>query len=254
MIRRITLILTMIRRYGFLKALLLFFQSLRSTGITTVRLPGLTHPIFLRNGTSDWPTFHQVFTFQEYQLNLQFSPQYIIDCGANIGLSIAYLKFRYPSAKIIAIEPESSNFAQARRNTEQLKDVHLIQAAIWNKKTKLKLVQGDDYRHWSFYMKEAAQGDEGTTDAVCIDDLKKEFGFPHIDILKVDIEGGELELFNSHYENWLPTTKVIVVETHDQDRAGTSRSFFQRMGENNFSVTIQGENFICIREDYMKRK
>lgn len=253
MIRRTTLFLTMIRRYGFLKALLLLFQSLRSSGLSVIRLPGLAQPVYLRNGTSDWPTFHQVFTFEEYHLKLPFSPEYIIDCGANIGLAVAYLKYRYPSARIIAIEPEASNFGQARKNTEHYRDVHLVQAAIWNRKTTLTLVPGNDHRHWSFFMKETEPGEKGTTAAVCIDDLQTEFNFPRIDILKVDIEGGEQELFDAHYEHWLPATRVIVLETHDQDRPGTSRSFFQRLGENNFSVILQGENFVCVRNEYLQQ-
>ncbi len=251
MIRRVALLLTMLKRYGLFKSIVLHFQSLRKNGISTIRLKGLAHPLYLRNGTSDWPTFHQVFTFQEYHLKLTFEPRYIIDCGANIGLSVAYLKHRYPSARIVAIEPEASNFEQAQKNTKQLEGVSLLQAAVWNKKTSLQMVNGDDGKHWSFYMKETVSSDFVSIPAVCLKDLMKEFDFPVIDILKVDIEGGEQSLFAENYDDWLPLTKVMVLETHDQDRPGTSRSFFQRLGENDFSVTLQGENFVCIREEYL---
>lgn len=247
------LLLTMFRRYGFFKSVWLHLQSLRKSGVTVIHLDGCKQPIYLRNGTSDWPTFHQVFTFQEYHLKLAFDPLFVIDCGANIGLSVAYLKNRYPSARIIAIEPEPSNFEQAKKNTQSLDGVNLVQAAVWNKRMSLQIIKGEDGKHWSFYMKEADSPTSNSIPSVCIGDLLKEFDFPYVDILKVDIEGGEQQLFAENYDNWLPLTKVILLETHDQDRPGTSRSFFQRMGENNFSVTLQGENFVCIREDYLKR-
>ena len=70
-----------------------------------------------------------------------------------------------------------------------------------------------------------------------------------IDLLKIDIEGAELEVFSNNYESWLPKTKALIIETHDQDRKGTTRPFFSTIAKYNFSTTISGENFVCIRED-----
>jgi hypothetical protein len=43
----------------------------------------------------------------------------------------------------------------------------------------------------------------------------------HIDILKIDIESAELELFKSRSEYWLDRVDMIIIETHDRFRPGS---------------------------------
>lgn len=52
----------------------------------------IKHPIYLRNNTSDIPTFYQVFYRLDYELDYKNIPEVIVDCGANIGLSAGFLK------------------------------------------------------------------------------------------------------------------------------------------------------------------
>src|SRR6266404_2067922 len=51
---------------------------------------------------------HEIFISKIYDQQLDKRP-YIIDCGANIGLSIIYMKQRYPEAEILAFEPDEKN-------------------------------------------------------------------------------------------------------------------------------------------------
>ena len=89
---------------------------------------GLIH---LRNGTSDIDIFDQVFLDFEYNIYLNISPKIIIDAGANIGLTSLYFSRKYPSAKIISIEPENENFKFLKLNTQQYKNISLLKKALW---------------------------------------------------------------------------------------------------------------------------
>jgi len=238
-----------IQRFGFWKGLSLYFQKTKKTGVSEVHIPGYTNPVYLRNNSSDWPTFRQIFLRQDYNINLGFTPKTIIDCGANIGLGIVYFKNKYPDAKVVAIEPESGNFELIKKNTEKFKDIHPVKAGVWNRTTNLEIIPGKDNGNWSFSVKETDHPNEKTIPSVCIADLMKQHGINEIDLLKIDIEGAELELFSNNYESWLPRTKALIIETHDQDRRGTTRPFFTTISKYNFSTTISGENFVCIRED-----
>ena len=67
----------------------------------------------------------------------------------------------------------------------------------------------------------------------------KEFGMETIDILKVDIEGSEKEIFSNNLD-WIDHVRVICIELHENIMPGSEDAFadatknyetFERMGE-----------------------
>jgi len=82
----------------------------------------------------------EIFDQQIYKFKAATDKPYIIDCGANIGLSIIYFKQLYPNAKIIGFEPDDKVFKALKRNIEAFNfcDVELIKKACWNEETTLK--------------------------------------------------------------------------------------------------------------------
>jgi hypothetical protein len=42
-----------------------------------------------------------------------------------------------------------------------------------------------------------------------------------VDILKIDIEGAELEIFSDGADEWLPRIGLIIIETHERFRPGS---------------------------------
>ena len=73
---------------------------------------GTAHPVRMRSGrSSDLSVFWQIFVNREYAvLNDVHSTRLIIDLGANVGISSAYLLNQFPSAKVIAVEPDPGNY------------------------------------------------------------------------------------------------------------------------------------------------
>jgi hypothetical protein len=63
-----------------------------------------------RQGTSDSEVFKDIFVRRNYRLPVYTRPKLIIDGGAYVGYSSLYFSLKYPEAKIIAVEPEDSNF------------------------------------------------------------------------------------------------------------------------------------------------
>ena len=76
------------------------------------------------------------------------------------------------------------------------------------------------------------------------DVLMKKFNISQIDVLKIDIEGSEKELFESDYEEWLPNTRMLIIELHDGFRKGASKSFFNAISKYNFHMMKNDENLI----------
>ena len=72
-----------------------------------------------------------------------------------------------------------------------------------------------------------------------------------IDILKIDIETSEKQLFSENYSEWLPKVKVIIIELHDRMDAGCAKSFFTAINNcyTNYTYSTLGENVIITNLD-----
>jgi FkbM family methyltransferase len=231
--------------FGWRGVALIYRQKLKRAKLLQFNYPKtFCYPIFLRRGASDFPVFESVLVQHCYDINYGSSPEIIFDCGANIGLTTVFYANRFPEAKIIAVEPEAANFELLEKNTASYPNVHLYQAGLWNKVTGLK-IEDRRYGEWGFMVSEVPEGTPGAVKAITIPELMRQQQCETIDILKIDIEGSEKELFASGYETWLPKVKTLVIELHDRMREGASLSFFRALTKYNFSLEIKGENLVC---------
>lgn len=236
----------LIKHYSLFSALRLFFQLGRRPYL---RVPGVKHHIHLRKKTSDIPAFEQVFITQEYDFDPGCDPSIIIDAGANIGLGSAYFANRYPAARILAIEPEPENYQMLKKNAALYENVTPIKAALWFEDTELNIFdQGQG--EWAYTVGEENLGGIGKTMALSIPHLMAAYDLPYIDILKVDIEGSEKELFTSNYEEWLPKVRVLVIELHDHYKQGTSRQFFETISKYQFSFHATEDRLLLRNENF----
>ncbi len=193
---------------------------------------------YMRFGTSDQCVYEEVVLDKDYEFDLGFTPKIIVDAGANIGLSSIYYANRYPSAEIIAIEPEISNFAMLERNVRPYGQITPIHAALWNHEGLIHLSgplgEQGQWNKWGTTTIENGPGEQ--VQAVSVRSLIDQFRLSRIDLLKVDIEGSEVEVFSTY--DWLPFVKALVVETHDRFRVGCSGAVDAATGE--FQKTCAG--------------
>lgn len=178
--------------------------------------------MIIRKGDSDIRVFKQIFLDEVYQFFPQdFSPKIILDAGANVGYSAVWFASKFPNAKILAIEPEKSNFDVLKKNTESRSTIFPIQAGLWFEKTFLK-IHDTKAGSWAFETKLPKDGEKTDVETVTIPELIRDYQLTQIDLLKIDIEGAEYELFENHAEDWLPFVNMIMIETHDRMRPGCS--------------------------------
>ncbi len=242
---------TYIKSLGFKTGLVNFVRSKFKSGpFSKAKIDSLPSPILLRNNTSDYTAFQTIFVHGEYDYKLPFVPEFIIDCGANIGLTTLYFLSKFPDCEVVAIEPEDANFEMLKKNTSLFKKVNRIKAAIWIDDSKLKIVDDPEQSYWGKRVMPSNDiTDDSLIDTVRIDKILKNSGRDTIDVLKIDIEGAELELFSEGYEAWLPKTKVLMIELHDRFKKGCSKSFFKALINYDFSVYTSGENLICVNNN-----
>jgi FkbM family methyltransferase len=80
-------------------------------------------------------TYDEIFHKEMYRFDTGNPHPVILDCGANIGLSVIYFKKLFPGAELIAFEPDEANYALLMKNIELngLQNVTVHKAAVWVK-------------------------------------------------------------------------------------------------------------------------
>jgi len=238
------------KRYGWSGIQLYFRFSFSKTD--KLKIPGFSFPVSLRSNTSDIKAFKQILWKNSYDISLPEKPSIIIDAGANIGLASVYFSNKYPKAIIYAIEPESGNFKLLENNTQFYKNVVRYHNALSNKPNLQLQVIDNGHSNWGFTTEEAKNVEKSfiveTVHTITIDEIVQENNIEIIDLLKIDIEGAEKELFESNYQNWIPKTRCIVIELHDRLKPRSSHSFFKAISEYSFSFSQKGENLIFMNQ------
>ncbi len=234
-----------VRQFGLTRGAIVRYKLWRvKKGIIRVSIPQSRTPIALRAGTSDLPTFADIFLDDCYAIPVETHPHLIIDGGANVGYASLYYANRYPEARIIAVEPEASNHELLRVNTSGYANISVLRAGLWHRRTRLT-IKNPTAAKWGFQVQESAL-EEGSIDAVTIDEIVENAGAQSIDILKLDIEGAEKELFSAA-DTWLGKVQILIVELHDRFRPGCSESFHSAVAKQDFASQRRGEHVILLR-------
>lgn len=191
-----------------------------------VEHPSLQHPVHLRLKTTDVDLSRSILLERQYECDLARPPCVIVDAGANIGLASIFYANEYPNARIIALEPEPSNYAMLIKNTAPYPNITPVNAALWGNDEEIQVI--DPGRgHIAFQTCGTAASLAGTVvrtaEGVTVGRLMANFGIASIDLLKIDIEGAEREVFGSAGD-WISRVGVIAAELHDWLRPGASAS------------------------------
>ncbi len=216
-----------------------------------LRVPGIPHPVAFRPDTSDLGTFAQTFLDRDYQLTLAAPPRLIIDGGANVGFVSILFANQFPHARILSVEPMPENFAVLSENARPYPNVQPIHAAIWNRPGQIDLVTHDQNNtflgHWGIQVREASQTPSNAVRAMTILELLESTGLPFIDILKLDIEGAETEVFNDDAGAWLSKTNMLIIELHDRFKPGCSEKVYAALKPFGFMQFTRAENTFFAR-------
>jgi FkbM family methyltransferase len=183
----------------------------------------------LRYGSPDVTVFRQVFDREEYRLDLLKSPRLIVDAGAHIGLASVYFALRYPDATIVAIEPERENHSLLCANTSGLSNVEPVHAALLPTTGSAEILNPDD-PNWSYRVRRAdhptPMPEQPVIPAMSPADILASHGEERINLLKLDVEGSELELMRES-SSWIDSVDVILVEIHEEAAPGAARAVYK---------------------------
>ena len=123
-------------------------------------------------------------------------PGVVLDLGSHIGVSLLFFRMRYPSARIIGVEPNPEVFPRLERNAAQLEGVEVHRLAVAPRDGELNFYPAK--QSW------ASSTRRPSRDARCVtvhgrtlDSLLDDLGLERVGLLKLDIEAGEEEVLRS---------------------------------------------------------
>lgn len=129
------------------------------------------------------------------------APRVIFDCGANIGFVTHRFLELFPSASVHAFEPNPAVFGTLAQTYQHDARVTAMQVAVSRQRGRMAFRQNANSGTSSFYeatpFNESHWSRKGASsievDVVTLDEYASDRGIEAIDILKLDLEGSEVD-------------------------------------------------------------
>lgn len=192
------------------KDVLSLYDNLISNGTSAKILGGTFHGLEKVN----YYTVDEVFMSDFYKFNSENKKPVIIDCGANIGLSVLYFKHTHPEAVIYAFEPDTKNYNYLAENVKS----YGWEKSVFIYKQLVSDTAGFEYfeelgNAGSKIVSENAQNNNTTKiEKIRLKDFLTELNCK-IDFLKLDIEGSEFDVIPDLKELY-PIIQKMYIEFH----------------------------------------
>lgn len=209
------------------------------------------HTLNIRPGTSDDASFRQVFEAECFApIADAENVRFVVDIGANVGLSSVWFLETFPQCHVLAVEPEPGNFDALIENTRRhFRRMNWMKSALWPTDTPVVVEPGRyrDRLEWSTQVRECKPGESRSCFGLSLSSMVHGLPFDCIDILKIDIEGAEAKVFAGNVD-WLDRVRNLVIELHNDSEFGPATPvFFEAIKGRGFAVTQFGELTFCER-------
>jgi FkbM family methyltransferase len=140
----------------------------------------------------------------------------VFDVGANVGLYTLLASLRVgPEGRVVAFEPLPGNLDYLAQHLElnRVKNVEVVGAAVGRARGHSSFVAAG-----SRSMGRLGSGGSLEVDVVCLDDLVASGRVPPPDLIKMDIEGGEVEALVGAQTVLREHRPTVVLATHGWEK------------------------------------
>jgi FkbM family methyltransferase len=186
-------------------------QRRRAT-VDEYRLRGSEASVYLRRRTRDVDILAEIFTEGSYEPPPQVEPLLrgplrILDLGANVGLFGLFALQRWLASALESFEPDPENYALLERTAAPHPRWRTHECAVSNDAEPIQFATGQ-------YAEGRAAGEQDDAITVPCADLFALTDAQRLDLVKMDIEGGEWPILTDARLARLPA-RVLVMEWHE---------------------------------------
>jgi FkbM family methyltransferase len=177
-----------------------------------LRLRGLDGPLCYRPGTTDLLVVWELFRTGEYDVKGNFPFRSVIDCGANCGYFLGWLlrRTRGSLERYVGVEADRDSFAALERQVQAFglnERSSLLHAAAWGHDGVVSF--DDEGPSWGH---KVGAGGRASVPSLSIGSILDAARLERVDLLKLDIEGGEKVVLES--DGWADRVDAVVAELH----------------------------------------
>lgn len=174
----------------------------------------------VRSHTSDIGVLEELLSARNYSHLPVMPVASVVDLGANTGLAARWWHHEFPGARMVCVEPEPGNVRMLRENAAP--GTVVIEACVGGSERTVGLsaASGD----WSWRI-----DGPGHTRVITMRTVLETAGLDRIGLLKCDIEGAEVELFED-CAAWIGGVDALVVECHGDFHASDLEACVARGG------------------------
>lgn len=154
--------------------------------------------------------------FKEDLLNkFKINPSCMFDVGANYGQTALHYHTLFNKASIYAFEPVEKSFLALKDNTKHLSTVKCFKMALGNENKTMDISLHDEANSQLNSLKEinSSQNDHSLKETISVSTLQNfadQHHISHIDVLKIDTEGYEMEVLQGATQ-FLKEKKIAAV-------------------------------------------
>jgi hypothetical protein len=123
--------------------------------------------------------------------------------------------------------------------------VQILQAGVWNCNSRLVL----SGTGWGVHVREANPSEASDIEAIALNSIINALPANKVDLLKVDIEGSEIVVFDDSSVSWLPRVRNIAIELHGEQ---CSAKFFKALRDYRYDLFESGELTLCLNLRHSK--
>jgi len=192
--------------------------------------------------SNDSYTFDEIFVDQVYKqvADRLSASAYVLDAGANIGFATIFLNtWCGPVTRSVCVEPDESNLCLLRYNIGPLlsRDKAAVYGgALWGADGVVQLgtLEQGHVNQRACTALTGKMAVNGGVRAYAVQSILQRENIPFLDLLKMDIEGGEVDVFAGDV-SWLDKVRVLAIEFHGDSRKQSG--FDAIMDAHGFTVT-----------------
>lgn len=235
------------KKFKYLPIGLLIFKFVKNWYDIPLLILGYKKKVYLKNGyifeIVDYLNILQLIEiiFQgDYKTNRLSNPKTIIDIGANIGDSSVYFARNYPTASVLAFEPDKNIYSVLLRNIElnNVNNIKPFNLGVSDKNGE-RVFYSYNFSGLSGFNKLDKRSKKTRVKIISLNKVFSSNNLKIVDLLKLDCEGAEYDILLKTDRHKLKKVRKFVVEYHDEITIHSHKELIELFKNLKYKISIK---------------
>ncbi len=204
-----------------------------------------------RGGTTDINDVVVVVSGNEYPPELLgiegVSNPVVLDCGGHIGSFSIFAKKINPQSQIWIMEPVGGNRDLLAKNiaANNLQNITVIPFALYGQNGTFYIdLSGKQFDALNISSEKPAHEDFLQVEALTLPEVINRYQVPRIDLLKMDVEGSEYNIFERSMPTFSSSVRRVIMEFHPAGDTAKRNQLVGMLSQGGFELIYETKNIL----------